>query len=123
MWAAASTLLAVVVVVVAIRVVGEWRILPATQAGEPASGLRRLLYRKWYVDEIYDRLIVQPILHSSRFCWRVIDQGVVDGAVNGLGNLARAIGWFGSLFQTGTVNTYALVLTLGVLVILGVMAI
>jgi hypothetical protein len=39
--------------------------------------------------------------------------------VNGLGNLARALGWVGSLFQTGAVNTYALILTLGVLAILG----
>jgi len=39
--------------------------------------------------------------------------------VNAAGNLARAVGWFGSLFQTGALNTYAFVLTLGVLVILG----
>ena len=36
-----------------------------------------------------------------------------------MGYLARGLGWFGSLFQTGTVNTYAFILTLGVLVILG----
>jgi hypothetical protein len=39
-----------------------------------------------------------------------------------MGNLARALGWFGSLFQTGSVNTYALFLAIGVLVILGVVA-
>ena len=87
---------------------------------EPA--LTRVLHNKWYVDELYDRIVVQPILRVSRFAWRVIDQGIVDGIVNGVGNLTRALGWFGSLFQTGAVNTYALILTIGVIVILGYIA-
>ena len=45
--------------------------------------------------------------------------GSMDGSVNAVGYLARGFGWFGSLFQTGTVNTYAFILSLGVLVILG----
>jgi hypothetical protein len=49
-----------------------------------------------------------------------VDNGIIDGLVNASGNVAKAAGWFGSLFQTGTVNTYAFFLTLGVLVILGV---
>ena len=77
---------------------------------------------KYYVDELYDRIIVQPLIKASRFAWKVIDAGIVDGIANGLGNLARAFGWFGSLFQTGSVNTYALFLAIGVLVILGVVA-
>ena len=122
MWAATSTFLAVVVVGVAFGTVGGWKILPAAEAGEPQRGLKRVLYRKWYVDEVYDRVVVQPVVKASRFSWKVIDQGIIDGVANGLGNLARAVGWFGSLFQTGTVNTYALILTLGVLAILGYMA-
>ncbi len=85
-------------------------------------GFKKVLYKKYYVDELYDRIIVQPLLRASRFAWKVIDAGIVDGIVNGLGNLARAFGWFGSLFQTGSVNTYALFLAIGVLVILGVVA-
>ena len=46
----------------------------------------------------------------------------MDGIANGLGHMARAFGWIGSLFQTGSVNTYALFLAIGVLVILGVVA-
>jgi len=121
MWAATSTFLAVVVVGVSFGVVGRWKVLPATESVVPA-GLKRVLYNKWYVDELYDRIIVRPLVGMSRFAWRIIDQGIVDGAVNGVGNLARALGWFGSLFQTGAVNTYALILTLGVLAILGYIA-
>jgi len=119
LWAVASTVAALVVVLIAVAVVRRRAIVPAVEAPEPSAGIHRLLYRKWYVDELYDALIVRPVLGLSRFCWRVIDAGIIDGLVNAAGNLARAVGWFGSLFQTGALNTYAFVLTLGVLVILG----
>ena len=121
LWAVLSTVAALVVVLVTARVVGGFRILPAEDAEEP-SGFKKVLFRKYYVDEIYDAVIVQPVIRTSRFCWKVLDAGIVDGIVNGVGNLARALGWFGSLFQTGSVNTYALFLAIGVLVILGVVA-
>jgi len=41
--------------------------------------------------------------------------------VNAVGGVARAAGWFGSLFQTGQMTTYAFIVTLGVLAILGAM--
>ena len=47
------------------------------------------------------------------------DAGIIDGFVNAVGYLARGFGWFGSLFQTGALNTYAFILSLGVLIILG----
>ena len=78
-----------------------------------------MLYDKWYVDELYDRIVVRPLVATSRFFWRFIDQVVIDGAVNLAGGAARAVGWLISLFQTGSVNTYAFILTLGVLAILG----
>ena len=49
----------------------------------------------------------------------MIDAGIIDGFVNLAGNGARALGWVGSLFQTGQVNTYAFFITVGVLIILG----
>ena len=95
--------------------------MPADESPAP-SGLGRILYNKWYVDELYDRIVVRPIVGVSRWMWKVIDQGIIDGAVNLAGGLAKAAGWTVSLFQTGSVNTYAFVLTLGVLfVLLGVM--
>jgi NADH-quinone oxidoreductase subunit L len=120
-WAFGSFVAALIVVVVSARVVGGFKLLPASEAAAP-TGFKKVLYMKYYVDELYDRIIVQPLLRASRFAWKVIDDGVVDGIANGLGNLARAFGWFGSLFQTGSVNTYALFLAIGVLVILGVVA-
>ena len=118
-WALISTVLAGIVVFVTSRVVGGWNVRPATEEGEPSGGLRGLLYNKWYVDELYDRIIVRPVLAASRFAWKVIDQGIIDGLVNATGYLARVAGFIVTMFQTGSINTYAFFLTVGVLWVLG----
>jgi hypothetical protein len=50
-----------------------------------------------------------------------VDQFLIDGLVNLTGALSKGVGWFGSLFQTGQVSTYAFVLTLGALAVLSVL--
>jgi NADH-quinone oxidoreductase subunit L len=116
-WAIISTVAALIVVVVAVRVVGGWQIAPAKDSPEP-QGFGKVLFNKWYVDELYDRIVVQPILRVSRFLWKIVDQGIIDGLVNITGGLAKLAGFVVSLFQTGSVNTYAVILTLGVLAVL-----
>jgi len=118
-WAVLSGAAAIAVVLVSFRYVGGQKIVPAAEDVEPI-GFAKVLYNKWYVDELYDRIIVQPILALSRFCWNVIDVGIIDGIVNGVGFAARGVGFVVSMFQTGTLNTYAFILTVGVLIILGV---
>ncbi|MFV2006579.1 MAG: NADH-quinone oxidoreductase subunit L [Longimicrobiales bacterium] len=117
-WALVSTAAAALVVLVAARVISGQKHVPAVDAAEP-TGLGRVLYRKYYVDEAYDAIIVRPLQTVSRFSWRFVDSVIIDGTVNLVGNLARAFGWVGSLFQTGQINTYAFILTIGVLAILG----
>jgi hypothetical protein len=51
----------------------------------------------------------------------VVDRVLIDGTVNAVGTVSRGTGWFGSLFQTGQLNTYAFILTLGALALLGVL--
>jgi NADH-quinone oxidoreductase subunit L len=119
LWGAIATGLALAVVILAARFIGSAEIRPANESIDPASGIRKLLLEKWYVDEFYDRVIVQPILGLSRFFWKWIDQVLIDGTVNAVGSIARGFGWFGSLFQTGQLNTYAFILTLGALAVLG----
>ena len=119
MWAFISTLAALAVVVVTVQVVGRQEIVPAKD-DKPLQGFSKVLHDKYYVDEFYDRIIVQPLLRLSRFCWKIIDATIIDGIVNGVGWGARAVGFVMSMFQTGAVNTYAFILTVGVLVILGV---
>ncbi len=119
MWAAVSTVLALAVVLVSSRALGGRSVKVAVEDGEPTAGLGRILYNKWYVDELYDRIIVQPVLGLSRWCWRFVDSVLIDGTVNFVANFTRLTGWLSSLFQTGQVNLYAFVLALGALLVLG----
>jgi NADH-quinone oxidoreductase subunit L len=84
------------------------------------GGVQRLLLNKYYVDEIYDAAIVQPIrIVSESALWKAIDVRVIDGAVNGV---AESIGGLAELMrrvQNGSVRTYAASLFLGVVLILG----
>ena len=118
-WALISTGAAAVVVAAACRLLPVRRYVPAAQAGAPPAGLAGILHNKWYFDEIFDRTVVRPVLAASRWCWKVVDNVLIDGFVNFVGNFTRLAGWIASLFQTGQATTYAFVLTLGVLVILG----
>jgi len=95
-------------------------LVPARQA-VPAAGFERVLEHKYYVDEIYDAVIVQPTVRVSRLLlWRGIDAGLIDGLlVNGTAVVARFAGWMGSQLQSGQVGTYAWVLVVGVLAVLG----
>jgi NADH-quinone oxidoreductase subunit L len=117
-WAVLSFALAVAVIVATSRMLGRRTYTVAVSDAEP-SGFRRVLYRKWYVDEIYDALIVRPVLFISRVLWRFVDQGIIDGLINGGAYLSRGFGWLGSRVQTGQLNTYAFAIVVGVLVILG----
>jgi NADH-quinone oxidoreductase subunit L len=83
-------------------------------------GLYNLLFHKYYVDEVYDAAIVQPIrIVSTGGLWRGVDAGLIDGAVNGLGQTIRAGSGVLRRIQTGSVRTYAASLFLGVVLILG----
>ncbi|HTJ21612.1 MAG TPA: NADH-quinone oxidoreductase subunit L [Gemmatimonadaceae bacterium] len=96
------------------------RLVPKREA-PPEEGIEKVLVNKYYVDEIYDAAVVRPVVGTSRsLLWRGIDVGLIDGlGVNGTGYLARFVGWVGSQLQSGQLGTYAWVLALGVLVVLG----
>ena len=82
----------------------------------------RLLYQlslnKWYVDEVYDRTIVNPTFQIADQLWKRVDVRVIDGAVNGIARGVAWCGWVVRLIQSGQVQHYALGMTLGAMVIL-----
>jgi NADH-quinone oxidoreductase subunit L len=86
--------------------------------GARVQGLYRTLLRKWYVDEIYDAIVVRPLMALSNFLWRIWDVLVVDGIVNAVGSVVVGTGAVLRLFQSGYVGTYAFFLVLGVLILL-----
>jgi NADH-quinone oxidoreductase subunit L len=111
-------------------------LVPANEA-LPEHGIEKVLANKYYVDEVYDEVIVEPVVATSRnLLWRGIDVGLIDGftrlfiqskdqdsspgtSVPMGGLLPRAVGWIGSQMQSGQVGTYAWVLVVGMLLVLG----
>lgn len=92
----------------------------ATRAARGATPVYTLLLNKYYVDEIYDAVIVQPIKGmSTLLLWKGFDVGLIDGAVNGVGGFIRGSSSGLRRLQTGSIRAYAASLFLGVVVILG----
>jgi len=79
--------------------------------------LHRLLLNKWYVDELYDWVIVRPLAATARFFWKVVDTFIIDGAINAGAFLTELTGDVGRFSTTGNVRNYALYFFLGVLVL------
>ncbi len=92
----------------------------ADQMAERFSGVHRLLLGKYYVDELYNAVIVQPIKRvSTMMLWRGVDAGLIDGSVNAVGLIVR--GWSVVLrrWQTGSIRAYAMSFFIGVVFIIG----
>ena len=92
----------------------------ANEWAQRFAGVHKLLLNKYYVDEIYNAVIVQPIKRlSTGLLWRGVDAGFIDGTVNGVGLVVR--GWSAVLrrLQTGSMRAYAMSTFLGVVVIVG----
>ena len=91
------------------------------EASPAAEGVARVLEHKYFVDEAYDRVIVQPVVGLSRsVLWKGLDAGLIDGLlVNGSALLARGLGWLGGRAQSGRVGTYAWAVIAGVIAVLG----
>jgi NADH-quinone oxidoreductase subunit L len=81
---------------------------------QSVRGLYTLLLNKFYVDEIYAALIVRPLLWiSTNVLWHVVDEGLIDGTVNGTATVARESGSQARKLQSGNTRSYAAWVILG----------
>lgn len=80
-----------------------------------APKLALALENKWYVDELYAKVVVRPLEAGSRFLWKGVD-AVIDGIAAMLGFTVRGGGEILRFFQTGNVRNYALMFFIGVIV-------
>jgi NADH-quinone oxidoreductase subunit L len=77
----------------------------------------QVLLNKYYVDELYARVIVRPLVWlSERLLWSVVDEGMIDGSVNGVAHVARAFGDRLRHIQSGNTRSYAAWVVLGAVV-------
>jgi NADH-quinone oxidoreductase subunit L len=90
---------------------------------QPLRKMPRLLENKYYVDELYDATIIQPILVSSREgLWKVFDLGVIDGVIHGLGRTVIRFGKTVRYIQIGFVRAYAAIILAGAIIVIGYFA-
>ena len=88
-------------------------------SAEPTNALQKLVANKFYVDEIYNIFIVQPIKNASHFLlWKLFDCGIIDGIVNGVAALIRVIGSILRRLQTGLVQAYIVSMVVGIVLFL-----
>ena len=83
------------------------------------AGAHKLIFNKWYIDELYDFMFINPCKKIGTFLWRGIDVKVVDGVVNGVGWVVRGLGSGLKYTQTGYLHNYAGAMVVGVVVIVG----
>jgi NADH-quinone oxidoreductase subunit L len=79
-----------------------------------------LFLNKWYFDEIYDAVLVQPLIRLARVCWQTGDVTVIDGVPNGLAALATEGSREAVKIQTGSLAMYAFAMLIGVVVLVGI---
>ncbi len=91
----------------------------ADTIGRPRTPIHALLLNAYYVDWIYDRLIVQPLDALSVFLARRVDLGIVDGIVNAIGR--SVVAWASGFrrLQTGYVVNYVLTMLAGAVLLVG----
>ena len=81
---------------------------------QSVRGLYTLVLHKYYIDELYNTVIVQPLLWiSTNVLWRVIDEGAIDGTVNGIGRGMRESGAHMRQIQSGNARSYATWVVIG----------
>jgi NADH-quinone oxidoreductase subunit L len=81
---------------------------------ESFGALYGLMYDKYRIDELYNAVVVKPLVEGSRVVlWKGVDAGLIDGMVNGIGSQARGIGGVLKLLQSGNIRSYATWVLLG----------
>ncbi len=83
------------------------------------KGLYTVLFNKYYIDEIYEASVVKPIQTvSEKFLWKIADNKIIDGVVNGTGILIEKSSNVIRKLQTGIAQFYAVVMMVGIAVVL-----
>jgi len=110
------TLMAVSVIAAVIMIIVAWSVNRKPKFAEN-KGLAKVLENKWYVDELYDAVIIRPFGALSRLLDKYVERSGIDGVVNGVG---KTVKWGGNrlrLLQSGQVGFYIFIMVLGIVVL------
>jgi NADH-quinone oxidoreductase subunit L len=111
------TLMGISVLVALAGVVYAWTRFSKKPELEDARGFGKILANKWYIDELYDAIIIKPINALAKFFNSVFEKSVIDWIVNGVGRSVQ----YGSrqirLIQSGQVGGYVLLMVIGMVIL------
>lgn len=79
--------------------------------------INKLLEKKWYFDELYDAVLVQPIKSIGLILWQFIDSKLIDGIPNYCAKLISKFSKIASLLQTGYIYHYAMTMLIGIMIL------
>lgn len=104
-------------ILVLLAILYAWVKYKNYQIEPEAKGLGKVLQNKWYVDELYQKIIVNPLNAVANFFNNIIETKLIDGAVNGVGKGinygSRQLRWL----QSGQVGAYVLLMVIGILIL------
>jgi len=109
----AVVLLVIIMIIIAFRKFGKDEIV-----NEAPVGLSKILANKWYVDELYQAVIVKPIEAIAAFFNKVLEARVIDGMVNGVGKAVQFSSRQLRLVQSGQVGSYVLIMVTSIILFL-----
>jgi NADH-quinone oxidoreductase subunit L len=91
--------------------------IPADEE-EELNPIHQLVYKKYWVDELYENVITKPLNAISEGLHKLVDNQIVDGIVNGIGTLVKWISQTIRLAQTGNIGFYVFVMVISIVLIL-----
>lgn len=89
-------------------------------ADDEIMGFQQVVYNKYFVDEIYNKLFVNPIKQASVFFEKVLEPKGFDALVNGVGAGVVLISERVRRVQDGKITAYVFAMAIGIIIILGV---
>lgn len=108
---------AIVTIIIATYVYRVKKSLPVENDND-IKGINLLIYKKFYVDEIYHLLVTRPLTWSAEKFYLWVERRTVDGLVNGAGNLVVWLGQKIRVVQNGSTGTYIFLMTIGIILVL-----
>lgn len=108
---------AAIAIFLSYTVYGKGGSVPAPD--QEVTGIRKIIYDKFYIDELYNAVFVQPVMRLSSWLHSAMDKRVIGGLINGIGGSVVETGSILRKLQTGNIGTYVWLITLGVIIFLG----
>jgi len=91
--------------------------LPVNE-GEELKPAHKLIYNKYWIDEIYETLITKPLNAISELLYKIVDNQLVDGIVNGTGTFVNKVSGGIRYLQSGNIGSYIFLMVISIIIII-----